>query len=131
LVNFDLALLLGSKPDIHTAPTFERLNIFPKVIELFSRAATNFSFALIFRVLPKILCSLHLADGTSPALVSTGVRSGGSKPDIHTAPTFERQNIFRKVIELFSRAATNFSFALIFKVLFKILCILQLSDNPL
>jgi hypothetical protein len=56
---------LGFKPDIHTAPTFERQNIFQQVYEQFSRAATKFSFALIFRVLSKILCSLQLADGTS------------------------------------------------------------------
>jgi hypothetical protein len=33
------------------------------VYEQFSRAATKFSFALIFRVLPKILCSLQVSDG--------------------------------------------------------------------
>ena len=62
-VNFDLGALLGSKPDIHTAPTFERQNILPHMIHQFSRAATKFSFALIFRVLPKILCSLQVSDG--------------------------------------------------------------------
>jgi hypothetical protein len=59
----------GFKPDIHTAPTFERQNILPHMIHQFSRAATKFSFALIFRVLSKILCCLQLADGT-PALLN-------------------------------------------------------------
>jgi hypothetical protein len=82
----------------------ERQNIFEKSPDQFSGADLEFSRALQFKVLPKILLALDHIDVATwfPTLMNFDlVLLLGAKPDIHTAPTFEHLNIFQQVKEIF------------------------------